>query len=87
MSRCTYDSDPESKVKKRRDVKIARMTRGNRDQLVPQVYAWLKESLGFAPPGLPASFSLYEYMNHRLYCTLAVDNKPYLTYVTALTNF
>jgi len=45
------DHEVVQQVKRRNDVKVARITRNNRDQLVPQVYAWLKESLGFGPPG------------------------------------
>jgi len=32
-------------------VKVARLTRNNRDALAPQVYGWLRESLGLLPPG------------------------------------
>jgi len=45
--------DPEivEKVKRRADVRLVRITRGNRDALVSQVYTSLRESLSLGPPG------------------------------------
>merc|ERR1719183_2397998 len=40
-----------AEVKGRKDVKVARLTRNNREALAPQVYGWLRESLGLLPPG------------------------------------
>jgi len=40
------DHEVVDTVKKRRDVKISRLTRNNRDAMVGQVYGWLRDSLG-----------------------------------------
>ncbi|CAE6940127.1 NTPCR [Symbiodinium natans] len=45
--------DPEAveDIKKRPGARVVKLTRGNRDAVVDQTYAFLRESLGLGPPG------------------------------------
>jgi nucleoside-triphosphatase THEP1 len=45
------DHEVIDKIRKRQDVWQMRITRNNRDSVLPQVYAQLRESLGLGPPG------------------------------------
>merc|ERR1712048_42889 len=45
------DHEVVDAVKKRTDAKVLRITRNNRDPLVAQAYAQLRECLGLGPPG------------------------------------
>lgn len=49
QQKAVRDHHVVSTVKSRQDVKVARITRNNREDLVPKVYAWLRESLGLKP--------------------------------------
>lgn len=47
------DHEVVERVKKRPDVRVLKMTRGNRDALLDQAYEILRECLDLGPPGAP----------------------------------
>ncbi|CAE7866321.1 NTPCR [Symbiodinium microadriaticum] len=51
MAKGQRDPEPVEEIKKSPGARVVKLTRGNRDAVVEQTYAFLRESLGLGPPG------------------------------------